>query len=256
MSDLPNTRMAVTSAASLLSDEQKARVRQFGAKAFFDGFRTLFGVAGLDTAAKNLRRYRSAVGGTQVYSDQEIEEHPLITEAEDTNRSQFTARTLTGQTDNEELNSRILNLPDGGTDVINDHWKTPGNLKSAWNKLRHPNTFASFGSFDVKSNSNLTLRRKGNKLFVTGTVRHGFDEETEEERNIREAKGDFTQKEENIYNFNKGAIGSGAARELEPIGAAKPFRMQYERVQDLEAEAEYMPNGRLVVRSAKWGSIR
>ena len=98
--------------------------------------------------------------------------------------------------------------------------------------------------------------RKGNRLYVTGTVRHRFDEETEEEKQERRARGDNSEKEDNIYNFNRGAIGSGAARDLEPIGAAKPFRMQYDRVQDLEAELEYLPDGRLLLRRSKWGAIR
>jgi hypothetical protein len=256
MSDLPNTRMAVTSAASLLGNEQKARVRQFGAKAFFDGFRTLFGIAELDTAAKNPRRYRSAVGGTQVYSDQEIEEHPLITEAEDSNRTRFLAQTVTAQSGNNYNNDRLLNLRDGGEFRFVDHYKASGKLDSFISKLRNPNTFAAFGPFDVRSTSDLVARRKGNRLYVTGTVRHGFDEETEQERKDRLAKGDPREREENMYNFNKGAIGSGAAADLEPIGAAKPFRMQYDRVQDLETELEYAPGGGLLLRSAKWGAIR
>jgi hypothetical protein len=91
---------------------------------------------------------------------------------------------------------------------------------------------------------------------VKGTVRHGFDEETAEERGKRRARGDWSEREENAYNFNEGGIGSGAARDLEPTGAAKPFRMQYDRVQDLEAELEYAPDGGLLLRRAKWGAIR
>lgn len=64
---------------------------------------------------------------------------------------------------------------------------------------------------------------------MTGTVRHGFDE---------------------------GALGGGGARDLEPAGAAKPFRMQFDRNQGLEAELEYQPDGRLLLRRAKWGAIR
>ena len=256
MSDLPTARTAVSSGVSSLGRNQWESLKQRGSKLFFDGFRTVFDLAGLDTAAKNLRRYRSAAGGTQTYSDKEIEEHPLVTEAEDSNRTLFTSRSLTGQTQNVNLNNRLLNLRDGGKEKINDFWKTPGKLQGTMDKLHHPGTFAAFGPFDVRSTSDLVARRKGNKLYVTGDVRHGFDEETEKEITDREARGDFTPREENFYNFNKGANGSGAARDLEPIGAAKPFRMQYDRVQSLDAEAEYMPDGRLLVRSAKWGAIR
>ena len=82
---------------------QRTALRRAGSKLFFDGFRTLFSALGLDTAAKNLRRYRSGLGGTQVYSDREIEEHPLITEAEDTNRTRITSRTLPALTDRKDL---------------------------------------------------------------------------------------------------------------------------------------------------------
>jgi hypothetical protein len=43
---------ALRTMTSLLSDEQKARLRQSGSKAFFDCFQTIFGATGLDTAAK------------------------------------------------------------------------------------------------------------------------------------------------------------------------------------------------------------
>lgn len=106
MSDLPTARTAVSSGVSSLGQNQWQSLKQRGSKLFFDGFRTLFNAAGLDTATKNLRRYRSAVGGTQAYSDQEIEKHPPVTEAEDTNRTLFTSRTLVGMIDNKDLNER------------------------------------------------------------------------------------------------------------------------------------------------------
>jgi hypothetical protein len=246
--------------ASSFSDEgqrqQRAGLAQARSKLFFDSAQTLFGMFGLDTAAKNLRRYRSGIGGTQTYSDEEIAEHDLITEAEDRNRTRFISQTLTARTGKEDLNDHLLTLKDGDEYRIQDHWKSSAKLNGVIEKLLHPDTFEAFGQFDVRSTSDLKARRKGNRLYVTGTVRHGFDEETEQEKNKRQAKGDYSKKEENMYDFNEGATGSGAARDLEPIGAAKPFRMQYDRVQDLEAEVEYMPDGRLLVRSAKWGAIR
>lgn len=256
MSDLPTARMAVSSGISSLGQNQWESLKQRGSKLFFDGFRTVFGLAGLDTAAKNLRRYRSAVGGTQVYSDREIDEHLPVTEAEDTNRTLFSSRTLIGKTDNKDINDRLLNMADGGEEKIVDLWKTSRKFQGIDDKIRYPNTFAAFGPFDVRSTSDLVARRKGNKLYFTGKIRYGFDEENDQEVKDRRALGDFKPKEENIYNFNEGAIGSGAAKNLEPIGAAKPFRMQYERLQELNAEAEYMPGGGLVLRSAKWGAIR
>jgi hypothetical protein len=165
--------------------EQRTAMRRTGSKLFFDGFRNLFGGLGLDTAAKNLRRYRSGLGGTQVYSDQEIEEHPLITEAEDTNRTRITSRTLTAQTDDKSFNDRLLSLKDGEEMRIDDHWQAQGKLSSLMDKIRNPDTFAAFGPFDVRSTNDLLARRRGNRLYVTGTVRHGFDEESERDKKER-----------------------------------------------------------------------
>lgn len=75
-------------------------VRHLGSRLFFDAAHGLFGLAGLDTAAANLRRYRSGLGGTRTYGTDEIAAHPLLMEAEDANRSRITSRTLTGRTNN------------------------------------------------------------------------------------------------------------------------------------------------------------
>jgi hypothetical protein len=210
----------------------------------------------LDTAAKNLRRYRSAVGGVHEYTDHEIEEHPLITEAEDSNRSQFIAKTLTGTAGNEANNRGLRGLRDGGRFEFKDHWESAIGTNNPVNVARNPDTYAAFGAAQIRSGGDLVANRRGDKIFITGTVRHGFDEETPDERSRREAAGNFVEPEVNLYNFNKGAIGSGAARDLEPIGAAKPFRMRYDRVQDVEAEVDIQPNGSLLVRRTKWGAIR
>lgn len=246
---------AFRTVTSLLSDEQKARLRQSGSKAFFDGFSSLFGAAGLDTAAKNLRRYRSAKGGIQDYSDEEIEDHSLVTEAEDSNRSRFVASTLTATSGNDYNNRGLRELKDGGRFEFSDHWESAIGTRNLFNVARNPDAYGAFGAAQVKSGGGLVANRKGNRIHVSGTITHGFDEETKDERKKREAVGNFVEPETNLYNFDRG-IGSGAARDLEPIGAAKPFRMRYDRVQDLDAEMEVQPNGSLLVRRAKWGAIR
>lgn len=242
--------------SSLPDEEQRADLKRRGSHAFFGLAEGLFGALGLDTAAGNLRRYRGARGGSRAYTDKEIEEHPLVTEAEDTNRTKFTAQTLTGKSKNVSNNNKLLNLRNGDEFRFKDYWEARGKLDGISPKLRNLDTFLSFGSFDVRSTGDLTARRKGDRLHVTGTVRHGFDEETEEEKQKREAQGNYQKREENLYDFNEGALGGGAARDLEPAGATKPFRMQFDRNQDLEAELEYQPDGRLLLRRAKWGAIR
>lgn len=209
----------------------------------------------LDTAAKNLRRYRSATGGIQDYSDEEIEEHPLVTEAEDRNRRRFVASTLTATSGNDYNNRGLRELKDGGRFEFNDHWESEIGTRNPVNVARNPDAYAAFGAAQVRSGGGLVADRRGNRIYVSGTIKHGFDEETKDEQKEREAAGNFIEPETNLYNFDRG-IGSGAARDLEPIGAAKPFRMRYDRVQDLDAEVDLRPNGSFLVHRAKWGAIR
>ncbi|MBV1799656.1 hypothetical protein [Siccirubricoccus sp. G192] len=68
------------------------------ARNFFSLTERGFDFFGYDTAAENLRRYRSGQGGLEEYSNREIERHPALLEAEDTSRTRFESFTFTGRT--------------------------------------------------------------------------------------------------------------------------------------------------------------
>jgi len=89
---------------------------------WLDRVADVFDTLGWDTAAENLRRYRSGTGEPKIYSRDEIERHDPILMAEDRNRTRFEANTLLGKTDNKVTKKKLLNLKDGETDVIQDDW--------------------------------------------------------------------------------------------------------------------------------------
>lgn len=98
--------------------------------------------------------------------------------------------------------------------------------------------YAAFGQAEVNSQGNFTATRKGNRLIITGTVRNGFD----------------TKDNDNLFDFNPGQIGGRSAQTLEKRGEAAPFRMNFDRRQDVESVSTYQPTGSLSLHSVTWGS--
>jgi hypothetical protein len=119
-------------------DSETAKGLLDEARSFFSTVERAFDFFGFDTAADNLRRYRSGQGGTHTYPDAEIERHPAVLEAEDQNRTYFENRTFTGQTSVEKLNSGLLDLEEGGTFTFKDHWNRATGLSG-------PATYLAFG---------------------------------------------------------------------------------------------------------------
>jgi hypothetical protein len=197
---------------------------------FFDVTEGAFDAARYDTAAKNLRRYRSGRGGVEEYSDEEIARHPALLDAEDENRTRFESFTFTGLTGKPALNARLRDLPDGQSHDFYDEWDigVPAS---------RPSTYLAFGKTSVTSDGEFTAHRRGDALTIRGTVAHGFG-----------------QKE--VFDFEADQPGSHPAAVLEGAGEAAPFRMAYDRRQSVEAELRYEPDGSLTLRRATWGSIR
>jgi hypothetical protein len=190
----------------------------------------VFDHRGYDTAAENVRRYRSGRGGLEEYSDEEIARHPALLEAEDENRTRFEARTFTGRTGNRDLNAELLNLQDGASYNFFDKWDNGIPISG-------PSTYFAFGRTGVTSNGAFSAHRNGDVLTVRGYVGHGFG--------ARE-----------VFDFHFGQPGSQSAAILEGAGEAAPFHMAYDRVQGVEAELRYEPDGSLTLRRASWGAIR
>lgn len=209
--------------------ETPSRLLQWS-RGFFDATEGAFDAARYDTAAKNLRRYRSGQGGVEEYPDEEIARHPALLDAEDGNRTRFEALTFTGLTGKPALNARLRNLPDGQSHEFYDEWDTGV-------PVSRPSTYLAFGKTSVTSDGEFTARRSGDVLTIRGTVAHGFG-----------------QKE--VFDFEADQAGSHPAAVLEGAGEAAPFRMAYDRRQSVEAELRYEPDGSLTLRRALWGAIR
>lgn len=79
-------------------------------RGFFDVTQSVFDLLGFRTAADNLRRYRSGVGGDYTYSAEEMARHPAYDESIDRNRSRFESTTFTGRTKNDEIIAAFLSL--------------------------------------------------------------------------------------------------------------------------------------------------
>lgn len=216
------------------------------ARAYFGTAEGAFRGLGLADAATNLRHYRGATGIQRDFTDEQIAKHLPITEAEDENRTRFATRTFIGQTNNnEELNVALLNLNDGETYTFEDDFKRGleyggaikdrpiGSLQSGFGLP----AYAAFGRVDIHSQGDFTATRKGNRLIITGTVRNGFD----------------TEKNDNQYNFDPGQPGSIPAHILERRGQTNPYRLQFDRNQDVEAVSIYGSNGLLALNKVSWG---
>jgi len=213
------------------------------ARAFFGTAERAFRALGLTDAAENLRHYRSAKGTQRNFTDEQIAKHDLILEAEDTNRTNFLAKTFIGKTKGRKgLNRRLLNLPDGKTYTFDDHFVHPifGRTvkEKVSNALTNSLTYFAFGQGKIRSNGKFTATRKGDVLTINGTLEHGFDTD------------------DNRFDFNPGQIGSRSARTLERRGKAKPFLMQFNRKQDVTARLIYGKNGDLTLINSNWGPIR
>lgn len=209
--------------------ETPSRLLQWS-RGFFDATEGVFDAARYDTAAKNLRRYRSGRSGVEEYSDEEIARHPALLDAEDENRTRFESKTSTALTSKPALNRRLRELRDGESHEFYDEWDLGV-------RLSRPSTYLAFGKTSVTSDGEFTARRSGDVLTIRGDVTHGFG-----------------QKE--VFNFEADQPGSHPAAVLEGEKEAAPFRMTYDRRQSVEAELKYEPDGSLTLRRATWGAVR
>ncbi len=225
-----------------LFDDLAAR----GSRLFFDAAESAFRTLGLSDAARNLRRYRSAQGGTLNFTDDQIARHEPILEAEDLNRTRFEAGTFIGKTGDSDLNARLRSPRDGEVFTFNDDFNRglyspeQSRLSQATDAFSNPTTYLAFGRGEILSSGDFTARRDGRRLIIRGLVTNGFD-----------PKG-----KDNVFDFNPGQSGSIPARVLKKRGEARPFRMQFTRRQQVEAEAAYGPDGALTLKKVTWGAVQ
>lgn len=182
-----------------------------------------------------------------MFSNEEIDRYPRITNAEDVNRTRFESSTFTGRTANEALNQKVNSLQDGQSVSLNDIWDSAiGALPDLFGAapIRDLERAVTIGSTTVRSRGDFTATRQGNDVEINGTVRHGF----------RETDG-YPEGQEQ-FDFNPGQPGSSQARILEGAGKTKPFGMSYNKLQDVTAQFRREPNGTLVLRRVTWGATR
>lgn len=200
---------------------------------------------GFGRASEHLGRYLSGRGGMRVLSSEDVEREPALTNAERANRTLFETRTLRAATDDEQLNSLLRNLPDGGSVKFTDDFETSAGLVDL---ARRPGTYFAFGRTGVRSDGDFTARRKADLFTVEGEVVHRLDSRPSDE-NKRGLVGD-------PYDFDLPQPGSVTAGVLESWGQARPFEMTSERRQPLSATVRIGRGGQLTVERATWGPIR
>lgn len=216
------------------------------ATGWFDRVAEAFRTFGWDTVAENLRRYRSGTGEPKIYSRNEIERHAPILMAEDRSRTRFETGTLFGRTDNQDLNKRVLEIADGQTETIDDHWDAeffPPAIKdylwdmpSPINLLMNPGTYAAFGRGRIRSTASYKLNRSGNRIIADGDIVH----------TMGERPADHT------YDFNPGQPGHSASRVAEAASKAAPFTFGYRHAEKNRTVIRINPDGSRVVERSVW----
>lgn len=222
-----------------VSDDELNPTAEDSANEFMNIAEGLFDLVGYDTAADNLRHYRSGEGGIRSYTTEEMSKHPAYDDANDHNRTMFESRTFTGSTDNNDAKKALFGLEDGKAIDFQDNWDRNINSFNTYNFSR-PSTYFAFGRSGVRSEGEFTATRNGDNLTISGNVLNRLGD-----------KRSDTEK----FDFNPGQIGSSEARILERAGTAKPFDMDYRRRQSVEAQARYEPDGTITLLKTLWGNL-
>lgn len=132
-------------------------------RGFFDVTQSVFDLLGFRTAADNLRRYRSGVGGDYTYSAEEMAGHPAYGDGIDINRSRFESTTFTGRANNDTINKGLLELDDGQSFQFSDDY----DHDITYSKL---STYSAFDRSGVHSMGGFDAQRAGDRLLIQGRV--------------------------------------------------------------------------------------
>ncbi len=202
----------------------------------------VFNFLGLETAAENLRHFREGGGREKIFSRDEIERHWPILAAEEHNRTKFESGTFVADTRNPKARDPLMAIRDGEELPFSDYWnrnigpsyETPENLLSL-------GTYLAFGRGQNKSELVGTIRRRRDRIFINGTVSHRLDPPGER------------------YDFHPGQPFAAEAHQLEEYGSAKPFNMQYQSNQAVNAvvriEEDNGKSRSFLMEKTKWGAI-
>ncbi|MGH6922065.1 MAG: hypothetical protein ACREJ0_30720 [Geminicoccaceae bacterium] len=216
----------------------------------FDLAEKAFDTLGLDRAAQHLRRFRSGTGRDLVLTRGEASRIPLIRMAEDRTRNHFETRTFVGQ-GREDIANRLRSLPDGGTAKIKQTFDGAINFakpedadplsyigklgRDALALARDIPGYLALGRTSVRSDGEWDVMRRGNHFIFRGGVTHTL---------------------EDPFDFDEDQPGGPEARVLEDAGKGRPFTIRHTYEEPSYAVAELLPDGRLRLKSARWGEER
>ncbi|MGH6899285.1 MAG: hypothetical protein ACREJ5_22500 [Geminicoccaceae bacterium] len=213
----------------------------------FDLAEKAFDTLGLDRAAQHLRRFRSGAGGDLFLSREDASRIPLIRMAEDRTRNHFETRTFVGQ-GKEAIAKRLRNLPDGGTDTIEDefvggiNFVRPARMgpleyigKLGRDALAIANDvpgYLALGKTSVTSKGTWDVMRRGNQFIFRGKVDHSLKDP---------------------FNFDEGQPGHRKRGHSRARAEARSFTIRHDFTAPSSALAELRPDGSLRLISARWG---
>ena len=191
---------------------------------------------GLDHAAANLEHFLGGSGEARVFSREEARKFGPIKAAEDENKRKYKTRTFLAQTDDMDLNEGLKGLKDGDKPVsVKDHWdRVYGPFGSVGNAVTEGLDFyLAFGQTNVRSESDITATRVGDKVHFKGTVTHSWKD-----------KYDFDP----MQSFADGALA------LQKHRRAKPFDFGATWIQRVEATVD-IRNGELSNPRVQWSDV-
>lgn len=187
---------------------------------------------GYSRAEKHLKHYLEGSGKDIIYSREEMREVPQFREAEKINKSRF-EKSFTGeqkQTPGEgkkKYVEKIKNMKDGGKEKLEiDEWDSK--YTDISQILLGDTEFAlAFGDTHLNSKGSFEAKRKGNLVYIYGTVTHRLDDP---------------------YDFEKHQPGGYDALVLEDSGLATRFKMKAEWKQNVA--------GTVSIEDDKYGNSR
>lgn len=115
---------------------------------------------GYHVAADNLQRWLDGTGGTKTLDSEWLKSFRAVRKAEDKNIGRFEA----------QLAKLARGLKDGGTKNFTDYWDaslTP----NAYSEL-----YYASGTSQLTSTGSFTLKRKGDKIYISGTIHHEWND--------------------------------------------------------------------------------
>jgi len=137
---------------------------------------------GYTRAADNLDHFLGGSGDDITITRDKAREDPFIALAEEKSRDRFETGTFLGKTKkNDPVNDGLRNLKDGETINLADDWDRKRDRTDTYADLTSKNIHVqddalAEGVKNFHSAAEFTATRRGNKIVIRGTVKHGGEE--------------------------------------------------------------------------------